>query len=173
MRISARIDTAIHVLIELARLDRDEQESAGRMRSAALAEHLGVPTSTLDDLLSDLRRADLVASHRGPSGGWSIARPASEVHVADVIRGLEGPLATVRGVRIDELTPPDGERALHHMWIALRVQTRTVLEQVTIEDLVENRLDPNVEALTDASEAWQSRALRGAPPTTGPPPERR
>ncbi len=165
MRISARVDTGVHVLIDLARLAGGPDERATRRRGADLAERLGVPSTTLDDLLSDLRRAGLVASHRGPNGGWSLAGDAADITVADVIRGLEGPLADIRGVRIDELHVPDDERAVQHMWIALRAQIRTVLEHVTIADLVANRLDPEVEALTHAPEAWQSRELRGAPPT--------
>lgn len=151
--------------MDLARLVGGPEDRVPRRRGADLADRLGVPSTTLDDLLSDLRRAGLVTSHRGPNGGWSLAGDAADVTVADVIRGLEGPLADIRGIRVDELQLPDDEQAMKHMWIALRVQIRSVLEHVTIADLVANRLDGGIEALTHEPEAWRSRELRGAPPT--------
>ncbi len=92
-----------------------------------------------------------------------MARPASQISIADVIRGLEGPLADVRGIRPDELTVSQDFAAMQRMWIALRSQIRMVLEHVTVQDLVDNRLDPDLEEITAAADAWQTRRLRADP----------
>ena len=53
----------------------------------------------LENILAELKRAGIVASRRGAEGGYWLARPPSQVSVADIIRAVEGPLADVRGVR--------------------------------------------------------------------------
>ena len=58
-------------------------------------------TSTIDRSVVG-RMSDSI-SHRGPDGGWTLGRPAAEITVADIIRVLEGPLASVRGIRPDQL----------------------------------------------------------------------
>ena len=162
MRVSARVDFAVRTLVELARIGSPEP---GRplpplCTGARLAELQQIPPTSLDDILADLRRTALVTSQRGPSGGWRLARPADEIAVADVIRGLEGPLADVRGIRPDQLDVAESFSAMQRMWIALRVQVRSVLEHVTIADLAANRLAPEVDAFTGATDAWTSRRLR-------------
>ena len=56
----------------------------------ALCEQYPLPKRLVAEVLKDLSRADLVESHRGASGGYTLARPAAEVSVADVVRVLEG-----------------------------------------------------------------------------------
>lgn len=160
MRISARVDLALRTMVDLSRSAPDGQELR---RGAELAVLQGAPPTTLEDVLSGLRRAGLVASQRGPHGGWRLSRPADQITVADIIRGLEGPLADVRGIRPDELEIAPDEVAMQHLWVALRVQVRTVLEHVTIADLAANRLDPAIESLCDDDDAWRTRDLRGTP----------
>ena len=82
-----------------------------------------------------LRSAGLVASQRGAEGGYQLARSAEEISVADVIRELEGPIATVRGVRPDELTYDGPAEGLRDVWLELRTQIRGVLEQTTLADI--------------------------------------
>lgn len=160
MRISARVDLAIRAMVDLARPAPDGHELH---RGAELAELQGAPPTTVEDVLSGLRRAGLVTSQRGPSGGWRLSRPADQLTIADVIRGLEGPLVDVRGIRPDELEITPDQVAMQHLWVALRVQARTVLEHVTIADLAANRLDPAIESMCEDDDAWRTRDLRGTP----------
>ena len=60
-----------------------------------LADAQGIPQKFLQNILLELRRAGIVASHRGPDGGHSLARPADAITVADVIRAVDGPLVSV------------------------------------------------------------------------------
>ena len=78
-----------------------------------------------------------MASQRGAEGGYRLARPASEITVADVIRVVEGPIASVRGERPDDLGYEGTAAPLRDTWIELRTAMRGVLEQTTLADLVE------------------------------------
>ena len=70
---------------------------------AVSAEELGkqqeIPHGFLQAILADLRRAGIVMSQRGQSGGWRMGRSADDVSVADVIRAVDGPLVSVYGLR--------------------------------------------------------------------------
>jgi Rrf2 family protein len=81
----------------------------------------------------------LVASQRGAVGGYQLARPADEISIAEVIRELEGPIATVRGVRPDELEYDGAAEGLRDVWLELRGQIRGVLEQTTLADITAAR----------------------------------
>ncbi len=99
MRVSAKSDYALRALIEMAsRVD-------GR---AVSAEELGklqdIPHGFLQAILADLRRAGIVMSQRGQSGGWRMGRPPEGVTVADVIRAVDGPLVSVYGLRPESVS---------------------------------------------------------------------
>ena len=98
----------------------------------ASAQH--IPPKFLESILSQLRSAGLVASQRGAVGGYQLA-PAAEISVAEVIRELEGPIATVRGVRPDELDYEGAAAGLRDVWLELRTQIRGVLEETTLADI--------------------------------------
>src|SRR5437879_3577403 len=100
----------------------------------ASAQH--IPPKFLESILSQLRSAGLVASQRGAEGGYQLARPAEEISIADVIRELEGPIATVRGARPDQLAYEGAAVGLRDVWLELRTQIRGVLEETTLADLV-------------------------------------
>ena len=92
MRISAKADYAVRAVAELAAADGEKPVKAERIATAQ-----GIPLNFLENILGELRHAGVVRSHRGAEGGFRLAKPAEEVTVADVIRAVEGPLASVRG----------------------------------------------------------------------------
>ncbi len=129
MRASAKVDYALRAMLELAAAD-------GLVKGERLAVSQGIPRKFLENILLELRRAELVASQRGVEGGYTLGRPAEEITVADVIRAVEGPIATVRGVRPDELSYTGAARSLQQVWLELRTAMRDVLEQTTLAELV-------------------------------------
>ena len=150
MRVSAKSDYALRALIEMAsRVD-------GR---AVSAEELGklqeIPHGFLQAILADLRRAGLVLSQRGQSGGWRMGRDAADVTVADVIRAVDGPLVSVYGLRPEAVTYDETASVLQHVWIAARRSLRDVFEQVSIEQLARGDLPKAVTARTADEDAWQ------------------
>ena len=60
-----------------------------------IAEREIIPARFLEQIFQDLKRAGIVASKRGPRGGYHLARPAAEITLGDVIRALEGPVAVM------------------------------------------------------------------------------
>src|SRR5581483_10543903 len=129
MRVSAKVDYALRALVELA------AHSDGLMTAEQLATAQKIPPKFLESILSQLRSAGLVASQRGAVGGYQLARPAEEISIAEVIRELEGPIATVRGVRPDELAYDGAAAGLRDVWLELRTRMRDVLEQTTLADI--------------------------------------
>ncbi len=142
VRISAKVDYAVRAVCELAAHDADAPLKAEQLASAQ-----DIPLSFLNNILVDLRRAGIVRSLRGQVGGHRLARTASEVTIADIIRAVEGPLADVRGVRPELLSFVGPASALRDVWLANRVGVRRVLEGVTIANVVSGELPPHVREL--------------------------
>jgi Rrf2 family protein len=150
MRVSAKSDYALRALIEIAARTDDEPVSAeelGRLQ--------GIPHGFLQAILADLRRAGIVMSQRGQSGGWKMQRPPDEVTVADVIRAVDGPLVSVHGVRPESVTYKDSAVVLQPVWIAARSSLRDVFEVVTIAHLADGELPGSVAAMAKPEDAWQ------------------
>lgn len=124
------------------------------MTAEAVAKDQGLPGKFLGVILNDLRRAGILVSHRGREAGYNLARPASEITLADVIRALEGPLAQVRGLRPETATYQGAAVHLQDAWIAVRASLRAVLEHVNLEQLVEGKLPPRVAELVNDPDAW-------------------
>ena len=93
MRMSAKAEYAVRAMVQLATVD-----GGVRVKTDDLAHAQGIPPQFLVDILSDLRTDRLVRSHRGRDGGYELARPGSEISIADVLRSIDGPLASVRDV---------------------------------------------------------------------------
>lgn len=110
--------------------------AGGLVKGEQLATAQGIPQKFLESILLDLRHAELVTSRRGVEGGYALARPAAEISLADVIRAVEGPIATVRGVRPDDVRYEGAARALAPVWLDLRAAMRGVLEETTLADVV-------------------------------------
>ena len=149
MRVSAKADYAIRAAVELA------AAGEGPVKGDQIAQAQKIPVNFLENILADLRNAGLVASRRGAEGGYWLAQPADEVSLADVIRAVDGPLANVRGVRSEQLEYEGSALRLLDVWVAVRASLRSVLERVTLADVVNGKLPPDVEKLAADPDAWQ------------------
>lgn len=129
----------------------------GPVKADQIADAQGIPLNFLENILAELRRAGIVHSRRGASGGYLLARPPEDVSLADIIRAVEGPLANVRGLPPDELDYPGAAQPLRDVWVALRASVRSVLEQVTLADVARGELPAHVVELTQEPDAWVRR----------------
>jgi Rrf2 family protein len=150
MRVSAKSDYALRALIEMATRGDGPAVSAEE-----LGKEQDIPRNFLQAILADMRRAGIVVSQRGQSGGWRLARPAAEVSVADVIRAVDGPLVSVYGLRPESVHYSGSAEILQHVWIAARSSLREVFEKVSIEQLAAQKLPREVAARTRDQDAWQ------------------
>jgi Rrf2 family protein len=155
MRISHKVDYGVRALVALARAEAVRPGIPTKREVLATQE--SIPGKFLDDILRLLRNSGVVRSHRGPDGGWTLGRPAAEIYVAEVIRVLEGPLASVRGIRPDELAADGVQEPFVSLWVATRVALRSVLDEVSLADLAAGKLPKKVAKLLDAPDAWDAR----------------
>jgi len=150
VRTTAKADYAVRAAVELA--------AAGELVTAEhIAQAQGITVNFLENILRDLRRGGIVDSRRGQQGGYTLARPAAEISVADVIRAVEGPLANVRGHPPEDLEYDGSAAKLRDVWVALRASVRSVLERVTLADLARGELPPEIALLTSDADAWVRR----------------
>ncbi len=157
MRTTAKVDYAVRASIELARAYPTDGSRPTPLTRQAIADAQQIPSKFLEHILADLKRSQLVGSVRGADGGYWLHRPPAEITMADIIRAAEGPLADVRGERPDALDYPDDLEVLQRAWIAVRANLRAVLERVTLADLRDGKLTPDVEQLAADPDAWLTR----------------
>jgi Rrf2 family protein len=152
VRISHKVDYGVRVMTTIAEIEQGQPER--RVARSVLAQHDDLPPGFLSDILALLRNAGLLRSHRGGGGGWSLARPAEDITVADIIRVLDGPLASVRGVPPHELGQQGAREPFISMWIAVRASLRSVLEHITIADLASGSLPTQIALIAQDPDAW-------------------
>jgi Rrf2 family protein len=150
VRVTAKVDYTVRAAIELAEADRDNP-----LKGERIAREQGIPMKYLENILGELKRSGLVGSQRGAEGGYWLARPADQVTIAELIRAVEGPLANVRGLRPEEAEFEGRAVPLQRMWVCVRASLRSVLEEVTVADLVAGKLPPEVDALANNPDAWE------------------
>jgi Rrf2 family protein len=152
MRISAKADYAVRAAVELASASDEKPVKAERIATAQ-----DIPLNFLENILGELRHAGIVRSHRGADGGFRLAKPAGQVSIADIIRAVEGPLASVRGGPPEETSYPGSSEALPRVWIAVRASLRNVVEHVTVADVASGELPASIDKLAEDPEAWVTR----------------
>ena len=151
MQVTARVDYAVRALLELA------ARSDGRLTRDDLASAQHIPPRYLEAILGQLRQAGLVAGQRGASGGYTLGRPADEISIAEVSRAVDGPLSLVQGERPENVSYDGASEHLAELWIGLRAAVRSVLEAVTIADVLAGKLPRAVRRLVEDPDAWRPR----------------
>ena len=152
MRVSAKADYAVRAAAELA-----AAEDEGPVKGERLAEAQDIPLQFLEHILLELKHHGIVRARRGAKGGYWLARPADEVTVADVVRAVEGPIANVQSMPPETIEYAGNAESLRDVWIAVRANIRSALEEVTLADLVKGELPDSVEALAAEPDAWAAR----------------
>ena len=141
MRLSTRGRYAVMAMVELAARARGEDGAGERpvsLAELAGAQHLSV--AYLEQLFGGLRRAGLVASARGPGGGYRLARPAAAIAISEIVGAVDEPISATR---CEEGGPGclDGQRCrTHDLWAELGAQIALFLGSVSLEDVVEGRV---------------------------------
>ena len=155
MRVSAKADYAIRAAAELASSD------GSPVKGEQLAEAQDIPLQFLEQILLELKKAGIVRTRRGAKGGYWLARPASEVNLAEVIRAVEGPIANVQSAPPESITYMGSAVSLQEVWIAVRASLRQVLESVTLDQIVSGDLPEEVLSLARPDDAWVTRRPSG------------
>jgi Rrf2 family protein len=143
VRITAKEDYAVRAVLELA------LAGGGPLTRDEISQAQEIPTAFLQNILIELRHAEIVEAQRGRDGGFRLARPAAEITVADVVRAVSGPLATVRGIRPPAVSYAPTAEALKDVWIALRANIRAILEHVTFAEIASQTLPKNIKTIAE------------------------
>jgi Rrf2 family transcriptional regulator, cysteine metabolism repressor len=138
MMFSTKAEYGVRVMAHLAKRDGEPPISLG-----TIADAEGLPLAYLEHLVQRLRKAGLVESHRGAHGGYTLARAADEITMADVVRALEGDIAPIECITADAdgvLTcAREGAQPCPTKLLWTRVQGSIVrtLNDMTLDDLVQ------------------------------------
>jgi Rrf2 family protein len=130
MRISARTDYAIRVLVELA------ADTVRPLTCEHIASSQQIPYRFLKSVVGDLRQGGLVRSRRGCEGGYWIGRDAAEITLAQVVAAVDGELLTINGEPPAEVGYPQPAQRIAGLWLAVHARTEELLSGVTIADLL-------------------------------------
>ncbi|WP_455272975.1 RrF2 family transcriptional regulator [Rhizobium herbae] len=128
----------LKALVDLARLDPGETAFI-----TEIASRNNIPKKFLDTILLELRNAGILRSKKGPGGGYSLSRPASEIRIGQVVRTLDGPLAPIRCASrtayeiCDDCNDPDTCEVRRSM-TTVRDAIADILDTMTLEAFVSN-----------------------------------
>jgi Rrf2 family iron-sulfur cluster assembly transcriptional regulator len=131
MRLTTKGRFAVTAMIDVAL-----RQHAGPVTLAGIAERQSISLSYLEQLFGKLRRNQLVASTRGPGGGYTLAKPLAAVTVADIISAVDEPLdATSCGGR-GNCHEQEHPCMTHNLWMSLNMRMHEYLSSVNLDDLV-------------------------------------
>jgi Rrf2 family transcriptional regulator, cysteine metabolism repressor len=118
-------------------LARRHQEGAIKIRDIAAESHL--PEKFLELILLEMKNARIVESVRGARGGYRLRRDPDQIHLSEIIRLIDGPLAPLGDAeQLRSLIAKDADhRALYEVFLAVRDAAAKILENTTIADLVD------------------------------------
>lgn len=145
------MDYALRATLELAATD------GGRLTRDELATAQDIPRRYLEAVMAQLRQSGIVVGQRGASGGYVLGRPADEITVADIARSVDGPLALVQGRRPENVIYSGNSENLAGLWVGLRAAMRSVMESVTLSDLLHGDLPSSVQSLIAEPDSWEPR----------------
>lgn len=149
MRLSTRGRYAVMAMVELAaRQERAPKPAPGKnMAPVSLAEIAAsqmLSLAYLEQLFGPLRRAGLVASARGPGGGYRLARPAEQISISAIVEAVDEPIRATRcevGGEDDAPGCIGGRRCItHDLWAELGEQIRLFLDGLTLRDVIQGNV---------------------------------
>jgi len=155
VNISTATDYGMQSLLYLAGLY--ERDKNGLATTKEIAESQNLPEKYLEAILRKLRQAGVIKSQRGSGGGYKLARLPKDISVADVIRILDGPLASIHGERPEDIKYKSTSKNLATVWIATRVALREVLEEVSLAQILTGNYSAKINKLNSQPGAWTRR----------------
>ena len=130
MRLTTKGRYAVTAMLDLAL-----HQGVGPITLADIASRQGISLSYLEQLFSRLRRRELVASVRGPGGGYTLGRSADGIFVAEVITAVDENVDTTRCGGASNCQ--DNQRCLtHDLWHDLSARIHDYLNQISLQDLM-------------------------------------
>jgi len=117
--------------VDLAVNDSPERFS----HTAAIARRTGTPSKFLEAILGQLRRAGVLESRRGATGGHRLARPATSITAGEIWRAVDGPVSLVARSPRRNKGRDGAAQAVRNLWEEVEGAVQTTVERVSLEDL--------------------------------------
>jgi Rrf2 family iron-sulfur cluster assembly transcriptional regulator len=143
MRLTTKGRFAVTAMIDLGM-----RHERGPITLAGISERQRISLSYLEQLFGRLRRQGIVDSVRGPGGGYTLAKPLSEISVAAIIRAVDEPIDATQCGGLGNCHD-DRECMTHDLWTSLNTRIYEYLDSVTLGDLVATQLEK--QALEEAA----------------------
>ena len=140
MRLTTKGRFAVTAMLDLAL-----REHAGPVTLAGISEREHISLSYLEQLFGKLRRNGLVESTRGPGGGYTLGKPASDITITAIITSVDEPMdATKCGGA--QNCHGDGKPCMtHDLWTTLNDRIREYLDSVTLQSMMDEQLAKGIE----------------------------
>ena len=135
MRLTTKGRFAVTAMIDLAL-----RQSNGPVTLAAISQRQQISLSYLEQLFGKLRRHELVESTRGPGGGYSLGRKASDITVADIIVSVDEPIDATHCGGKENCMGESGRCMTHELWTSLNQRMVEFLDSVSLQKLVDDQL---------------------------------
>jgi Rrf2 family protein len=130
MKMSTKGRYGLRIMLELAL-----QAGRGTIGVESIAASQDISASYIHVLIAGLKRAGLVRTVRGPSGGVELARPAESISSLDIVHALEGELMAVECQDSRAGCPRAPTCVARDLWCEVSQAMETVLARVTLEEL--------------------------------------
>ncbi len=138
MKISTKGRYALRLMLDLA---LNDSERPIRIKEIALRQDIS--DKYLEQIISVLNKARFVRSIRGPQGGYLLTRRPEEYTVGDILRLTEGSMAPVECVEEEGFCDRIDQCATSVVWIRLNQAIKDVIDNITLQDLVDIQLEKN------------------------------
>jgi len=135
MRLTTKGRFAVTAMIDLGL-----RQSSGPVALAAISQRQQISLSYLEQLFGKLRRNELVESTRGPGGGYTLARNASEITVAEIISSVDEPMDATHCAGKENCLGEGTRCMTHDLWASLNTKMIEFLSSVTLQKLVDDQL---------------------------------
>jgi Rrf2 family iron-sulfur cluster assembly transcriptional regulator len=140
MRLTTKGRFAVTAMIDLAL-----RQSSGPVTLAAISQRQQISLSYLEQLFGKLRRNELVESTRGPGGGYTLARKAESITVADIILSVDEPIDATQCGGKENCMGDAGRCMTHELWSSLNERMVEFLDSVTLQKLVDDQMAKGIQ----------------------------
>ena len=140
MRLTTKGRFAVTAMIDLGL-----RQSSGPVTLAAISQRQQISLSYLEQLFGRLRRHELVESTRGPGGGYTLARKASDITVADIILSVDEPIDATQCGGHENCLGEGAQCMTHDLWSALNTRMVEFLDSVSLQKLVNDQLEKGLQ----------------------------
>ena len=155
MRLTTKGRFAVTAMIDLAL-----RQNNGPVTLAAISQRQQISLSYLEQLFGKLRRHQLVESTRGPGGGYTLGRKATEISVADIILSVDEPIDATHCAGKENCLGESGKCMTHELWSSLNQRMIDFLNSVNLQKLVDDQL---AKGLQVEEKPMTRRAISAAP----------